>query len=87
MAFIFHSFGLAEKILFTRHEENHSPVDVDLSIYNILGQKVANLVSEKQQVGIHKVEWNASDMPSGIYYYQLKMNNGYTETKKMVLLR
>jgi hypothetical protein len=60
--------------------------DVELSIYNLLGQKVAVLVSEKQTAGRHLVEWNASGFPSGIYYYQLEAGD-YREIKKMILLR
>ena len=44
---------------------------VDLSIYNILGQKIATLVNEKQSVGNYKVEFNASDLVSGVYIYKL----------------
>ena len=46
--------------------------DINLSIYNVRGQKVATLVSEKQIVGYHQVEWDASGFANGIYYYELK---------------
>jgi len=59
---------------------------VDLSIYNILGQKVISLVNKKQEAGSHKVEWNASEYPSGVYYYQLYTGD-YMEVKKMILLK
>jgi len=60
--------------------------DVDLSIYNLLGQKVVTLVSEKQKAGYHQVEWNASGFASGIYYYSIKAGE-FQDVKKMVLLR
>jgi len=63
---------------------------VDLSIYNILGQQVATLVSKKQPAGTYKVEWNASGFASGVYIYQLKANSQKQKTvfiKKMVLLK
>jgi hypothetical protein len=60
---------------------------VDLSIYNSLGQQVATLVSEKQEAGYHQVEWNASGFASGVYYYQLRGEEDFIQTKKMVLLR
>jgi len=60
---------------------------VDLSIYNILGQKVATLVSEKQPVGNYKVEWDASGFASGIYLYRLETNQRFMSTNKLVLLR
>jgi hypothetical protein len=45
---------------------------VDLSIYNMLGQKVVTLVSEKQNAGNHQVEWDASGFASGVYYYRIE---------------
>jgi hypothetical protein len=60
---------------------------VELTIYNILGQKIETLISEYQKAGRHTVEWDASNMPGGIYYYQLRANNEYNESKKMVLLK
>ncbi len=59
---------------------------VELTIYNLLGQKVATLVSGKQKAGNHQVEWDASRFASGVYYYQL-MAGDYREVKKMILLR
>jgi len=60
--------------------------DVELSIYNLLGQKVVTLVSEKQKAGHHQVEWDASGFASGIYYYKIKAGN-FVETRKMVYLK
>ena len=59
---------------------------VELSIFNLLGQKVAILVSEKQEAGTHQIEWGASDYSSGIYYYRLETENDQI-TKKMILLK
>jgi hypothetical protein len=61
--------------------------DIDISIYNLLGQKVASLVQEKQSVGKYQVEWNATGFASGVYYYQLRGKTGVIQTKKMLLLR
>ncbi|MBD3225008.1 MAG: T9SS type A sorting domain-containing protein [Caldithrix sp.] len=61
--------------------------EVDLSIYNILGQKASTLVSGKQSAGKHVVEWDASDFSSGVYFYRLSTKNGFSKTKKMVLMR
>lgn len=60
--------------------------DVELSIYNLLGQKVATLLSEKQNAGYHQVEWDASGFASGIYYYRIEAGD-YLEMKKMVLIK
>jgi hypothetical protein len=59
---------------------------VELTIYNLLGQKVATLVSGKQKAGDHQVAWYASGFASGVYYYQL-MAGEYKDVKKMILLR
>jgi hypothetical protein len=59
---------------------------VDLSIYDLLGQKVTTLVSDKQMVGDHQVQWDATGFPSGVYMYRLRVGN-YIESRKMVLLR
>ena len=57
---------------------------VELSIYNLLGQKVTTLVSKKQVAGTYRIEWNAESLLSGIYLYQLKAGD-FTETRKLVL--
>lgn len=59
---------------------------VDLSIYNTLGKKVATLVNKKQPEGNYKVNWNASDFPSGIYYCKFK-SKSYQKSMKMILLK
>lgn len=59
---------------------------VDLSIYNISGQKIATLISGKQQMGTYKLKWDTSGFPSGTYFYRLSSTNRI-ETKKMVLIK
>jgi len=61
--------------------------EVDLSIYNILGQKVATLVSEKQPAGTYKAEWDAMEFASGIYFYRLETDKGFVQSKKLVLMK
>ena len=63
-----------------------SPLIVDLSIYNILGQKVATLVSERQPAGYHEVEFNGQDLSSGIYLFRIDAGKCH-DVKKMVLLK
>jgi hypothetical protein len=60
---------------------------VELAVYSILGQKAATLVSRTQNAGTYKVQWNASGLASGIYLYKLTIDNGYSQTKKLVLLK
>jgi hypothetical protein len=60
---------------------------LDLSVYNILGQKVATLVSAKQSAGSYQVQWDASGFASGVYLYKLETGGGYRQVKKLVLLK
>jgi photosystem II stability/assembly factor-like uncharacterized protein len=60
---------------------------VQLRIYDILGREVAVLVNEQLSSGTYEVDWNASNFASGIYFYQLSINNEQFATKKMVLLK
>jgi hypothetical protein len=60
--------------------------DVNLSIYNLLGQKVSTLVSKRQMAGYHRVEWDASEFACGIYYYMI-ISGEYQAVKKMILLK
>ena len=59
---------------------------VKLFIYNISGQRVDMLKNKQEKAGKHLVKWEASDMPSGIYFYTLKADE-FTETRKMLLLK
>ena len=59
---------------------------IKLTIYNTLGQEVAHLVNEAKPAGRHAVEWNATNVPSGIYIYQIRSHN-FVKTIKMTLLK
>jgi len=59
---------------------------VDLSIFNLLGQKVATLVTERQPAGDYNVEWDASGLASGVYLYRLEAGE-FVQTKKLILMR
>jgi len=74
----------------SRSTENR-PVHTNLTIYNILGQKVKIVVNEVKYPGAHQVLWDGKDekgqsMASGIYFYRVKTED-YVEVKKMVLLK
>jgi hypothetical protein len=62
------------------------PNEVEISIYNLVGQKVANLVSEKQLAGFYKVKWDASGFPSGAYLYKFTAGD-ITQIRKMILVK
>ncbi len=59
---------------------------VTLEVFNALGEKASVLVSEELGVGTYNYDWNAENLPSGIYFYQLQTPN-FTQTKKMILLK
>lgn len=59
---------------------------VKLTIYDILGREAATLVNEKLSSGTYEVEWNASNFPSGVYFYKLE-TQGFSQTRKMILLK
>ncbi|HEX3074226.1 MAG TPA: T9SS type A sorting domain-containing protein [Ignavibacteriales bacterium] len=76
-------FNPATTIKFT--VPNMSPVNIH--IYNTLGQKVATLISNQVFTpGTYSIQWNASKLSSGIYFYSLETNNARI-TKKMMLLK
>ncbi|MGD8778347.1 MAG: T9SS type A sorting domain-containing protein [Ignavibacteria bacterium] len=64
---------------------------VTLKIYNILGEQVKELVNETKKPGLHKVNWNASNLASGMYVYSIyaELNNGekQLQKKKMLLVK
>ncbi|MBS1494791.1 MAG: T9SS type A sorting domain-containing protein [Bacteroidetes bacterium] len=59
---------------------------VKLNVFDLLGREVANLVNEKLSAGKYKYDFNASLLPSGIYFYKLETES-FSETKKMVLVK
>ncbi len=59
---------------------------VTLKVYDLLGREVATLVNETKAPGNYEVNFNASNLPSGVYFYRLKAEE-FVETKKMILLK
>jgi len=59
---------------------------VSLKVYDVLGKEVATLVNEEKAVGNHDVTFNAGNLPSGIYFYTIKVGK-FIDTKKMILLK
>lgn len=60
--------------------------DVELTIYNMLGQKVATLLNGRISAGTHSVSWDASRFASGMYIYRLKAN-GVVKSKRLTLIK
>jgi len=60
--------------------------DVQITIYDLVGREVTTLVSEIQDAGYKSIQWNATNVPSGIYFYQIRAGE-FVQTRKMVLLK
>jgi hypothetical protein len=59
---------------------------VSLKVYDALGREVSTLINERKDAGNYSVQFNAVNLPSGIYFYRLQAGK-YIEVKKMLLLR
>ncbi len=57
-----------------------------LKIYNMLGNEIATLVDESQAAGLHRLVWNADNVPSGVYVYRIRAGE-YVESRRAVLIR
>ncbi len=66
---------------------------VSLKVYDVLGNEVATLVNEEKPAGTYELKWNAGDLSSGVYFYQLKATpkggqaGNFVQTKKLVLMK
>ncbi len=66
---------------------------VTLKVFNMLGQEVASIVNGIQQAGTYKADFNANKLPSGVYFYTIKVvtnensSSVWTDTKKMILIK
>lgn len=59
---------------------------VTLKVFNVLGKEVATLVNENQPAGNYNIDWNAVEMSSGVYFYELRAGSN-VQTNKMILMR
>ncbi len=60
--------------------------NVVIKVFDILGNETETLVNEEKSAGNYNIEFDASNLPSGVYFYQLKAG-GFVRTKKMVLMK
>ena len=61
-------------------------VQVNLSVYNILGEKVKDLKNEFMKPGYYEVKYDVTALASGVYFYRIKAGD-FVSTKKMILLK
>lgn len=59
---------------------------VTIKVYDVLGREMETLISERQSAGTHSVRFNASNLPSGVYFYRLQAGN-YVEARKLMVLK
>jgi hypothetical protein len=81
-------FNPSTTIAYEVPEQTH----ITLTIYNLLGQEVVRLVDQVQLAGRYEMVWNgtnitAAGVASGIYLYRITSGSGYTDTKRMTLLK
>ena len=59
---------------------------VQIKVYDILGKEITTLVNERKDAGSYTIDFNASELPSGVYIYQLT-TPGFTQARKMILAK
>ena len=59
---------------------------VTLKVFDILGNEIATLVNEEKPTGTYELNWNAANLPSGVYFYRLQAGS-FVQTQKMILLK
>jgi parallel beta-helix repeat protein len=84
--FLFHNYPNPFNPLTTISYSLAEQRDMTISIYNLLGQRVATVFDGFQQAGQHSLTWDASAFPSGVYFARLEAGN-YSESVKLVLLK
>jgi hypothetical protein len=57
-----------------------------LKIYDVLGNEIQTLVNEEKEAGYHSIDFDASDLTSGVYFYQLRIGV-FIQARKMLLLK
>jgi hypothetical protein len=67
---------------------------VTLKVYNLLGEEVATLIAEQRSAGIHRFNWDARGLASGVYLYRLEASDPtnssgqvFVQSKKLILMR
>jgi len=64
--------------------------NVSVDVFNVVGERVATVMNQTLEAGYHQIDFNASNLPSGTYVYQLKANNysgTFVDVKKMILMK
>ena len=75
-------FNPVTKIIYSLPKQDF----VTLKVYDMLGKVIATLVNEEKSAGIYEVEFDGSNLSSGVYFYEIQAGN-FFETKKLMLLK
>ena len=75
-------FNPSTTIKYTLNKTNF----VSLAIYDIRGEQIKRLIEDEQSAGAYTVNWNASNLSSGLYFYRLKAGE-FVQTRKMILIK
>jgi hypothetical protein len=65
----------------------NKPAFVDIKVYDIKGAEAKNIYSHYDNTGSHEVQFNASNLTSGVYFYSIFINGIRTDSKKMLLVK
>jgi DNA-binding beta-propeller fold protein YncE len=76
-------FNPSTKITFSLKEAG----SISLKVYDVLGKEVAVLAEGSQAPGVYSVSFDAKNLSSGMYFYTLRTSNGFSQTKKMMLMK
>ena len=76
-------FNPSTNISYSIPEENF----VSLVVYDLLGREVRTLVNAYQSAGVHSIQFDGTDIPSGVYFYVLQVGHGFKKSGKMILLK
>jgi len=76
-------FNPSTKLKFTLKNS----ANVSLTVFDVLGKEITTLASGNYTAGSYDVDFNASSLSAGVYFYTLKTSNGFSETKKMLLVK
>jgi len=68
------------------HSSHFPNSNVMIKVFDILGNEIATLVNEEKPIGTYEITWNAVNLSSGIYFYQMKVGE-FIQTKKMILMK
>ncbi len=79
-------YSIPHQLLSLQKKELRDGVFVSLKVYDVLGKEVVTLVDQKQKPGNYKVQFDATDLPSGIYFYRI-ITSDYSKARKMLLAK